>query len=144
MLRKLRSVALLMMLLCTFSFGTVAMVSAQNTPTTPPATGSSNPLDTTCADPEAQKSELCGNNTTGNQNPIAGKGGIIAKILQILIYAAGIAAVIAVVIGGFEYVISAGDPAKIETAKNTILYALIGLLIAVFAEAILKFVIRSL
>jgi len=62
-------------------------------------------------------------------------------ILQILFAVIGALAVLFIVIGGFRYVISDGNPKNMETAKNTIIYAVIGLIIALFAEAIVTFVL---
>ena len=62
------------------------------------------------------------------------------RILQVVCSILGGIAVIMVVIGGFMYTISAGDAGKVKNAKNTILYAVIGLVIAIFATAIVSFV----
>ena len=48
------------------------------------------------------------------------------------------------IIGGIRYVISGGNSAAVTAAKNTILYAIVGLIIALFAYAIVNFVIGSL
>ena len=57
---------------------------------------------------------------------------------------AGIIAVIMIFIGGYQYVISLGDPQKTKKAKDTILYAVIGLGIAIAGSAIVNFVLGSL
>lgn len=59
------------------------------------------------------------------------------NILSILV---GIAAVIMIIYGGFRYMTSGGDATRITSAKNTILYALIGLVIVALAQTITKFV----
>jgi len=56
----------------------------------------------------------------------------------------GILAVIMIVWGGIQYVISVGSPEKISKAKNTILYAAIGLLIVIFAATIVNTVVGAL
>ena len=56
----------------------------------------------------------------------------------------GIIAVIMLIIGGIRYVISGGDSKKVTDAKNTVLYAIIGLVIAFLAFAIVNFVISAL
>ena len=56
----------------------------------------------------------------------------------------GIIAVIMLIIGGIKYVLSGGDSKKVTDAKNTVLYAIIGLVIAVFSYAIVNFVSTSL
>ena len=47
------------------------------------------------------------------------------------------------IIGGIRYVISQGDAKQIESAKNTILYAVIGIIVALLAYAIVTFVVNS-
>lgn len=66
---------------------------------------------------------------------------IIAAVINILSLIVGIAAVIMIIIGGSLYVTSNGDSGKISNAKNTIIYALVGLVITAFAQAIVKFVL---
>jgi hypothetical protein len=92
---------------------------------------------------EAQASAVC---NTDNKNPVSGteKEGILLKVANFISYVTGIAAVIAIIIAGFEYVISSGDSAKIEKAKNAILYAVIGLVIVLSAQIIVRFVIGKL
>ena len=48
-----------------------------------------------------------------------------------------------IIIGGFAYVTSAGEPQKLKGAKDTILYALIGLAVAIFAQLIISFVMSN-
>ncbi len=55
--------------------------------------------------------------------------------------AVGIIAVIMVIVGGLKYVTSSGDSANVNSAKNTILYAIIGLAVVALAQFILHFVI---
>lgn len=56
---------------------------------------------------------------------------------------AGIIAVLVIVISGVQYVISVGDSAKVTRAKNTLTYAIVGLLIVIFAFTIVNFVIGA-
>ena len=56
----------------------------------------------------------------------------------------GIIAVIMLIIGGIRYVTSGGDAKKVTDAKNTVLYAIIGLIISFLAFAIVNFVISAL
>lgn len=70
--------------------------------------------------------------------------GLIVGILNAIIAISGIIAVIFVLIGGINYMTSAGDSAKLQKAKNTILYACIGMIIAVLSFAIVNFVIVNI
>ena len=65
------------------------------------------------------------------------------SVINTLIYAVGIISTIMIIVSGIRYMTSAGDPAKITGAKNGILYAVIGLVIAILAYAIVNFVIGS-
>ena len=65
---------------------------------------------------------------------------MVTNAIQWVIGIAGVVAVIFVVIGGISYTTSAGDAAKLQKAKNMILYALIGLVIVALAEIITAFV----
>lgn len=66
------------------------------------------------------------------------------SVINTLIYAVGIIATIMIIVSGIRYVTSAGDPARVNSAKSGILYAVIGLVIAIMAYAIVNFVIGSL
>lgn len=73
-----------------------------------------------------------------------GVGGIFSTISNILIFLVGAIAVIMLIWGGLQYVISAGDSKRVESAKSTILYAIIGIVIAILAFAIVNFVTGQL
>ncbi|MBC7943456.1 hypothetical protein H7X68_03085 [Candidatus Saccharibacteria bacterium] len=65
----------------------------------------------------------------------------IGIIVNTLLFFVGITAVIAIIIGGIMYTTSGGDSAGVSKAKNTILYAVIGLVVAIAAYAIINFVL---
>ncbi len=79
-----------------------------------------------------------------NGNRIYGPNGTLTKVANILALVVGVAAVIVIIIAGFQYVLSSGDSAKVNTAKNMIIYAIGGLLVTVFARAIIIFVVSRL
>lgn len=64
--------------------------------------------------------------------------------LQIVFAVLGAVAVFFTVFGGFKLVLSNGDPSEAAKARQTIMYAVIGLVVAVLAEAIVGFVIKTL
>lgn len=82
--------------------------------------------------------EAAGCNGSSNALP-----GLITGILNAIIAVSGIVAVIFVLIGGINYMTSAGDSGKLEKAKKTILYAAIGLAIVALSFAIVNFVILN-
>lgn len=65
---------------------------------------------------------------------------LLPRILNIVYFSAGVVAVFAIVIAGFLYVTSAGDPGKAKIAKNAILYAVIGLVAVLIAFTITTFI----
>ncbi len=68
----------------------------------------------------------------------------VTDVINAILYAIGILAVVMVIFGGVQYTTSGGDQAKVTKAKNTILYGIIGLVIAVLAYAIVNFVISKI
>jgi hypothetical protein len=69
--------------------------------------------------------------------------GIVGPVIQTLILVVGAVSVVVIVVGGLMYVLSAGDANNTKRAKDTILYAAIGLIIALIAQAIVTFVIGA-
>ena len=69
---------------------------------------------------------------------------VIQNILNAIIAVAGIVSVVFIIIGGIQYTTSAGDPGKTKKAKDTILYALIGLIVCALSFAIVNFVISQI
>jgi len=69
---------------------------------------------------------------------------VIGTVISILAWIIGTISVIMVIFGGFKYVTSGGDPNAISSARSTILYALIGLVIALLAQVLIHFVLFKL
>lgn len=65
---------------------------------------------------------------------------ILQNVIRVLLFIVGAAAVIMLIIGGIRYVVSAGDQQAVANAKNTILYAIVGIVVAVLAFAAVQFV----
>lgn len=91
-----------------------------------------------CNGVSAQNSKLCGEKNSASVN------GLIKNIVNLLLFIVGIVAVIMIIIGGIKYTTSSGDAAKATSAKNTIIYAVVGLVVAAFAYAIVSFVVGRL
>ena len=81
----------------------------------------------------------------GAQQPtnLFGDSGIFSQISSVLLFVVGAIAVIMIVIGGLRYVISGSDSSQVQSAKNTILYALVGIIVAILAYAAVNFVINN-
>jgi hypothetical protein len=67
----------------------------------------------------------------------------VHAVITILSSVVGILSVIMIIVGGFRYVTSGGDSAKVGSAKSTILYAVVGLVIVAMAQVIVRFTINK-
>lgn len=67
----------------------------------------------------------------------------LAKFIDLISIVIGVIAVIMIIFGGFRYMTSGGDATKVTGAKNTILYALIGLIVVALAQIIVQFVLNT-
>lgn len=68
----------------------------------------------------------------------------VGNITSTLLTVAGAVAVIIIIIGGIAYITSSGDSSRIKLAKDTVLYAVIGLVVVIIAYAIVNFVIKNI
>ena len=68
----------------------------------------------------------------------------VGTALNVVFGIVAIIAVVMIVIGGVSYTTSQGDPGKVKKAKDTILYGIIGLVVALLAFAIVQFILNSL
>lgn len=90
----------------------------------------------------AAQEMLSGADTTGQEDGPEVESSI-TKIVNILLFLLGVVAVIAIIVGGIMYAVSSGDAGRAKAAKDTIMYAVIGLIVAILAYAIVNFVISS-
>ena len=72
------------------------------------------------------------------------EGGAFETVSKVLLFVIGAISVIMLIIGGIRYTISQGDSSQVTSAKNTILYSIVGLVVAILAYAAVDFVIGSL
>ncbi len=85
--------------------------------------------------------------TGGSCDPTPGQptvNSIIKDVVNILSFVVGVVAVIMVIVGGLKYITSSGDSNSVNSAKNTILYAVIGLVIVALAQIIVRFVLTRI
>lgn len=75
---------------------------------------------------------------------IDGKDGLIKTVVNILLWAVGILSVIMIIFSGFRYITSSGDASKTKSAQNTLIYSVVGLIVAIMAWAIVNMVIKRL
>lgn len=107
-----------------------------------PALAATKPFDGACT----QTGTNVGNSTvckaTGS-DPLTGTNGTLNKVVTALAIVAGIVSVIFIIVGGIKYIFSGGDSAAVSSAKSTIIYALVGLVVAVVAREIIAFALSK-
>jgi hypothetical protein len=81
---------------------------------------------------------------TGQPSQLFGNGGVFQNITNIALFLIGAISVLMLIYGGIRYTISGGDAKNVTAAKNTILYAIVGIVVAILAFAIVNFVITGL
>lgn len=69
--------------------------------------------------------------------------GLAKKVVDIFSIVVGAVSVIMIIVGGFRYIVSNGDSTAVTGAKNSILYAVVGLVIVLFAQVIVRFVLTN-
>lgn len=67
----------------------------------------------------------------------------LSRVINIFSIVIGFAGVIMIMVGGFKYITSSGNDQSVNSAKNTILFAIIGLVIVALAQVIVRFVINE-
>lgn len=72
-----------------------------------------------------------------------GSTGTFRTLTNVLLFLIGAISVIMLIVGGLRYVVSGGDSTAVTNAKNTILYAIVGIVVAILAYAVVTFVITS-
>jgi hypothetical protein len=81
---------------------------------------------------------------TGQPADLFGADGVITTLTNVLLFIVGALSVIMLIVGGLRYVVSGGNSTAVTAAKNTILYAIVGLVIAFLAYAAINFVVNTL
>lgn len=94
--------------------------------------------------PVADAQLSTGANKTRNAVGNRSVDGLVSMVVNVLLYVVGAVAVIMIIVGGIMYVVSSGDAGKAKTAKNTILYAVVGVVVAAFSWAIVNFVLNRI
>ena len=88
-----------------------------------------------------QCQDSSGNTTACSENKL---NDLIATVINIFSIVVGISDVIMIIYGGFRYITSGGDSGNVTSAKNTIIYAIVGLIIVAFAQFIVKFILDKI
>lgn len=106
---------------------------------TSPSVRAADPLSGVCSDSKAAKTSVCQDGS--DENSIFT---ILRNVINTLLFVGGIIAVVMIIVGGIRYVVSAGDSQSANTAKDTILYAVVGLVVAIMSYAIVNFVLNRI
>ncbi len=91
----------------------------------------------------APNASVCTQNP-GGTNEFYGPGGILDSIINIISVVVGVVAVFAIVVAGFQFIVSGGDSNRVSSARNTIIYAIVGLVIVGIAQLVEAFVINQI
>jgi hypothetical protein len=94
-----------------------------------------------CKSKGSDQSAACQQN---GSNPLTGTNGTLTKVTKLIGFIAGAASVILMLVGGIMYVTSDGDPGKVQSAKNTIIYAAVGLVVIGVSGGIIILVLNML
>ena len=86
----------------------------------------------------------CISSSPTSTRTLFGENGIFTTIINTALFVIGAIAVLMLIYGGIRYTISGGQTQAVTDAKNTILYAIIGIVVALLAYAIVNFVLSSL
>jgi hypothetical protein len=84
-----------------------------------------------------------GTKAAGSDTETTSLGEKVKVVVNVLLFLIGAVSVIVIIIGGIRYVTSNGDASQVTGAKNTILYAVIGIIVALLAYAIVNFVVKQ-
>ena len=141
MLQKIKTSFLQILALSPLAtFGFTGVVAAQSSDVDPQGaicqgantlqvSSDTGPADSTCANSGDDPSERVNN--------------LIRQIINIFSVIVGIVAVIMIIYGGLKYITSGGDSGRLTSAKHTILYAFIGLIIVALAQFFVRFVLTK-
>lgn len=85
----------------------------------------------------------CARNDEQPENLFNGEGSVFQTVTNVMLFLIGAISVVMLIYGGIRYTISQGDSTAVTNAKNTIMYAVIGIVIAILAFAIVNFVVTT-
>lgn len=97
-------------------------------------------------DPSVETPAACSSreDRADNRYRIVGANGILARAANIMALIAGIVAVIMIIVASFQFVTAAGDSGKISSAKKTITWAIVGVVVIAAARTIVVFIVSRL
>lgn len=84
-----------------------------------------------------------GSNDCSQPDGVPNVNSTLENAVNLLSVVVGVISVIMIIIGGLKYITSGGDSSKVSSAKDTILYAVIGLVVVAMAQVIVRFVLNE-
>lgn len=106
-----------------------------------PAYAATNVFKGACEAKGSGDSSACQQN---GKDPLTGANGLLVKVSRIISFMAGVAAIILILVSGLMYVMSSGDSSRVASAKTTLIYAAVGLVIVGVAQGIVVLVLNVL
>lgn len=99
------------------------------------------PFEHACQEGVTNDASVCG---TDGTDPISGNDGIILRVVRMLGWVVGFVSVLMIMIAAIKYITANGDPASIKSARDTIIYALIGVAVFSISQVIVRFLVGVL
>ena len=93
------------------------------------------PLEDVCKSASSKNSAVC-------ENKDETATGLIETITNVLLFIVGALSVVMIIVAGIFYVTSTGDSGKVSRAKNTLMYAIVGLVVSFLSYAIINWVLK--
>ena len=101
------------------------------------------PLEQACKKTGTDSADVCDNPIAG-EDPLLSRDGVLTQAVNILSLVTAVIAVIVIVVSGIRLITSSGDANAISTARNTIIYAGVGIIVVVMAQTIVRFIAGSI
>ena len=135
MLQKIKNYATIILTFCAFSVPLLIPATSLAANCGPIAQNISNGVAETTP---GASSPNCG--SVGIDTGIRNTAIVVVDILSVVV---GVVAVIMIIYGGFRYITSGGESGNVQSAKNTLLFAIVGLVIVALAQIIVRWVIGT-
>jgi len=142
MLQKIKNVILMAATLMVGTSSLLGLAVATSVPVFAAGTGTTNGIEQNLCKGAGTASGAGANDTSCSSNNFS-LSGIATSAVNIFSWVVGIVAVIMIIVGGFRYISSGGSSDKVGSAKNTLIYAIVGLIIVALAQFIVHFVVQT-
>ncbi len=135
------SIFAIILLIPIFMLAPVSASSTSSGVSNPSSLSGSSAANSACAGiSQLGGTQTCGSSATGGSSTISK---IIKEVVNLLSLVLGAIAIVMIVVSGIRFALSGGEASKVSSAKNTIIYAVVGLVIAALAQAILHWVVGT-